>query len=87
MVNESQLIAKIAEDTGFPKNTVKKVLDSFWGNIKTEVKSGNEVRFIGTGKFYKRHTAEHKGKNLQTKEEILIPARDSLGFKSAIRFE
>lgn len=86
MLSKTELVVKIAAETGESQATVKKIVDSFWKVIRTSVEAGEEVRFIGYGKFYKKHSDARKGINPSTKEPIDIPASDRLAFKSALKF-
>lgn len=86
MVSKTELVEKIAENTGVAKSTVKTVLTGFWEAVTTEVEKGEEVRLIGTGKFYKKHSNARIGHNPSTGEAIEIAASDRLAFKSSIKF-
>lgn len=86
MVSKTELVEKIVENTGVTKATVKKVLAGFWETVTTEVEKGEEVRLIGIGKFYKKHSNARTGHNPSTGEEIQIAASDRLAFKSSVKF-
>ena len=86
MISTTELVQQIAEDTNVEKSVVKNVLKSFWDVVKTNVENGEEIRFIGTGKFYKAHRDARAGHNPRTGEKITIEASDKLAFKSATYF-
>ena len=86
MVSKTELVAKIAEETGESQAVVKTIVEAFWKEIRPSVEAGEEVRFIGYGKFFKKHSDARKGINPSTKEPIDIPASDRLAFKSALKF-
>ena len=85
IISSTELIDQIAEETGVEKKAVKNVIKAFWPTIKKNIEADNEVRFIGYGKFYKKHTPARKGFNPQTKEPIDIAASERLAFKSALK--
>ena len=87
MISTTEFVKQIAAETHENQSTIKAVIKSLWENIQTYVENGEEVRFIGVGKFYKSHRDERKGRNPKTGEEITISASDKLAFKSATRFE
>ena len=86
VVSKTMLVDAIAEKTQVTKKDVKAVVDAFMEVIPSEVKADKEVRLIGFGTFKKAHRSARKGRNPSTGEEIDIPASDSLGFKTSIRF-
>lgn len=87
IINKTELAKEIAQQVPEPANAIKDILTVFWKSVAEHVKKGDEIRFIGAGKFYKKHTDERTGRNPQTGEEITIAASDKLAFKSAMKLD
>lgn len=49
--NKNHLIAVIAEKTGFPKTTVKPVLEAFFDEVAGLLGTGESLPIVGFGKF------------------------------------
>ncbi|PPI86327.1 HU family DNA-binding protein [Candidatus Pantoea edessiphila] len=81
-MNKSQLINKIAVDSGISKTVVSRVLNAFTDLISSALKSGDEVVIIGFGTFSVRNRAARIGRNPQTGQEITIPASKTPGFRA-----
>lgn len=86
VISKTMLVDAIAEKTQVGKKDVKAVIDAFMELIPAEVKADKEIRLIGFGTFKKSHRSARKGRNPSTGAEIDIPASDSLGFKTSIKF-
>ncbi len=86
VISKTILVDEIAADTKAPKATVKTIVDSFWKFVAMHAAEGEDVSFIGFGKFYKKHTDARTGRNPQTGEAMEIAASDKLAFKSNLKF-
>jgi len=64
------------------KAEAERKLDAFTGLIEDILAKGEEVNFIGWGKFSVAERAERKGRNPKTGEEITIPAKKAVKFKA-----
>lgn len=51
-------------------------------SIEETLKAGEELNFIGWGKFEVVEKAERVGRNPKTGEEIVIPAKKTVKFKA-----
>ena len=80
-MNKKELIEKVARQTGLSKKDSADVLDEFIAVISDELVNGNPVKLIGFGSFEIYERAERRGRNLQTGEDILIPAKKAIKFK------
>lgn len=80
-MNKTQLVAAIAEQTGFSKKDSEAMVKAFTTVVKDELSKGEKVQLVGFGTFETVHRAERKGRNPQTKEEITIPASIAPKFK------
>ena len=72
LVNKNDLIQKLADHTGLPKNDAAKAVDGVFDLIAASLKAGDEVRLTGFGVFVVATRAGGKGRNPQTGEEITI---------------
>lgn len=82
-MNKAELIASIAEKTGFTKKDAEKALNSFTETIQEELVSGGKVQLVGFGTFEVRDRAERQGRNPRDpKEMITIPKSKAPVFKA-----
>ncbi|MEG0949251.1 MAG: HU family DNA-binding protein [Bacteroidales bacterium] len=82
MMNKSELISSMAEQTGLSKTDARKALDAFMNCVENALINGDKVSLIGFGTFSIIDKGERKGVNPATKAEILIPAKKAVKFKS-----
>ena len=80
-MNKNDLIQKLSDTTGLPKNDAAKAVDGVFDIIAATLKAGDEVRLTGFGVFVVATRAGGKGRNPQTGEEITISGRRVLAFK------
>ena len=80
-MNKSELVTSMAEKSGVSKKDAEKVLNSFIESVQEALVRGEKVQLVGFGSFEVRQRAERKGRNPQTKEEIIIPASTVPVFK------
>ena len=62
LVNKNDLIQKLSEHTGLPKNDAAKAVDGVFDLISQSLKSGDEVRLTGFGVFVVATRAGGKGR-------------------------
>lgn len=82
LMNKSELVAKIAGQTGLTKKDTTKFLEAFQDVVASELEHGGKVQLIGFGTFDVRERAARKGRNPQTNEVIDIPAIKVPAFKA-----
>jgi len=81
-MTKTELVEKIAKDTGTSKAAAAEAVNSFLGNITKELKKKNgKVTLVGFGTFTKVRRKARKGRNPQTGEAIKIKASNSVRFK------
>ena len=75
--------AKVLFETGaFPsKAEAERKVDLFLTTIENTLAGGEELNFIGWGKFEVVERAERVGRNPKTGEEIKIEAKKTVKFK------
>jgi DNA-binding protein HU-beta len=80
-MNKSDLVNAIASNADLTKAQAKTVLESITGTIKDELSKKGEVQLVGFGKFSTVDRKERKGRNPQTGEALMIPAKTVVKFK------
>ncbi|RBP35559.1 bacterial nucleoid protein Hbs [Garciella nitratireducens DSM 15102] len=81
-MNKSELITSMTEKSGLSKKDAEKALNSFIESVQEALVNGDKVQLVGFGSFEVRERAERKGRNPQTKEEMIIPASKAPVFKA-----
>ncbi len=81
-MNKTELIAKIADNSGLSKKDSEKALGAFIDAVGATLKKGDKIQLVGFGTFEVRKRAARKGRNPQTKKEITIPASKVPVFKA-----
>lgn len=81
-MNKAELISAIAEKAGFTKVDAKKALETFLAVTTGALKKGEKVSLVGFGTFTVVKRAARKGRNPQTKKEMMIPAKKVVKFKA-----
>ena len=77
-----ELIAAIADKTGFSKKDSEKALAAFTEVVTEELVKKNKVQIVGFGTFEARERAARKGINPLTKQPIDIEASVVPAFKA-----
>ncbi|MDP7168359.1 MAG: HU family DNA-binding protein [Nitrospinota bacterium] len=73
-MQKSDLIEKIANDSGISKAAADRALSSLLSNITAALKSGDRISLVGFGTFSISKRAARMGCNPQTGEAIKIKA-------------
>ena len=73
-MNKADLVASMAEKSQLSKKDAEKALNAFMESVQEALSRDDKVQLVGFGSFEVRHRAARKGRNPQTKEEILIKA-------------
>jgi len=81
-MNKTDLVNSIAAKTGLSKKNSEAALNAVISSIEEALEKGEKVVLVGFGTFEVRQRAERKGRNPQTKEEIVIPASKAPVFKA-----
>ena len=81
-MNKAELIAAVAEKTGFPKKDTEAVLAATLGTITEALKEEEKVQLVGFGSFEVKRRAARVGQNPKTLESINIPASKAPVFKA-----
>lgn len=81
-MNKTELIKKVAEETGAKQTEVQTIVNSFLDVVVDEMSAGNKVTITGFGTFEAKKCKERMGRNPRNPEEqIPIPAQNRPSFK------
>jgi DNA-binding protein HU-beta len=80
-MNKTDLIGKIAVNSGLSKKDSEKALEAAIDSITGALASGEKVQIVGFGIFDVKERAPRIGRNPKTKEAINIPATRVPQFK------
>ena len=86
-MTRSQLITKVANDTGLSAGAVEKVMDGIFGTIGDVLRSGEKVTIAGFGRFEMR---ERQTKNFhQPQDQVTSQLQPTAipGFKASGRLK
>ncbi len=81
-MNKSELIGKIAKDTGSSKASASAALASLIDGITKSLKKGNPITFVGFGTFKTAQRKARTARNPQTGASIKIPKRRVVRFSA-----
>lgn len=81
-MNKTELIAKIAEESGLNKKNSEAALTAALNAITEAMKAGDRVQLVGFGVFEVKDRPARTGRNPKTKETIEIPASKVPVFKA-----
>jgi len=80
-MTKADIIKQLKAEAGLPSNAAAEAaFDSIFSILKSELASGEKVNITGFGSFSVADRAERKGRNPQTGEEVVIPARKAVKF-------
>jgi integration host factor subunit alpha len=82
-MTKADIVARVAEKTGFSKKDSVEVVDELFAFIKNTLETGEKIKIAGFGNFEVKAKADRRGRNPQTGEEITIEARKILTFKAS----
>ena len=82
-MNKADLVAKVADKTGFKKKDAEMALDAVLETIEEALVAGDSVRLIGFGTFETRSRKARTGRNPQKPDKVIsIPASKAPVFKA-----
>ncbi len=80
-MTQTEIVNKLAEDTGMKKTDVKGFFDSVAALAASEVKTNGEFTLPGFGKLVKATRKAREGRNPATGATIQIPAKTTVKFR------
>ena len=81
-MNKSELIEKVAKDSGISKKVAAAAVNATFATITGELAKGERVAVLGFGTFEVRERSARVGRNPATGEKIKIKASKSPAFKA-----
>ena len=81
-MTKTDLIAKVAEQTGLTKKDAEVAVSAVLGTITDELVKGEKVSLTGFGTFEVNERAERMGHNPRNGEAMKIPASKAPVFKA-----
>ena len=81
-MTKPEMISSIAERTGLKKVTIEKVVNELLEVVGDSLANGEEVNFIGFGKFTAKDTPSRVCRNPRTGEEVTVSDRKLIKFKA-----
>ena len=73
-MNKADIVKSMAEKSGMTKIDVEKALNAFVETVEEVLANGDKIQLVGFGSFEVKERAARKGRNPQTKAEIIIKA-------------
>ena len=83
-MNKSQLINTIASESSVQRGEIKKIVDMLFDLTEETLKQGEKVVISGFGVFSVAEVSERIGRNPRTGEQVKIPARRNVKFRSSM---
>ncbi len=87
IMNKSELIEAISEETTFSKKEVIRFITSFTKIIERTLKKGDKVSLTGFGTYWISERPERTGINPATKQKIRLPKVRVPRFKPGKQFK
>ena len=81
-MNKNDLIKGISKESSLSQKEAREALTAFAKLIKESLKSGEQVKISGFGKFEVRARKERVTTNPQTRQKLIIPATKVTAFKA-----
>ena len=81
-MNKAELIAAVAEKTGFTKKDAEGAVNATMDVIEEALKKDEKVQLIGFGTFEVRERAAKTARNPQTGKAVKVPATKVPAFKA-----
>ena len=81
-MNKAELISAVAQQSGLTKKDSEAAIDAFISVVEDTLSKQEKVVLVGFGTFEVKERAARKGRNPQTKQEIMIPASKAPVFKA-----
>lgn len=82
-MTKADIVERLYERVGLPKQEVSDVVESVFDLIKARLEQGEKIKISGFGNFTVRTKQARRGRNPQTGETITLPGRRVLSFKAS----
>jgi DNA-binding protein HU-beta len=84
-MTKTELIERVAEETGETKAQTQRIIDSTLDAIEQSLSTGEDVTVVGFGSWKVRQQRARAGQNPHTGERMVIPARRAARFTAGTR--
>ena len=81
-ITKKDMVERIAAGTNQPRSEVKKTIQAFLDEVIEELGRGHRLEFRDFGVFEIREQAPRRAQNPKTLEQVTIPARKTVKFKT-----
>ena len=81
-MTKKELAIAIAEKSEISQAKAAEMIDMVINSVRESLEAGNEVTIRGFGAFKPVKSAQRSGRNLRTKERVVIPSKIRIKFKS-----
>lgn len=82
-LTKDKLNARLQTQIGMTKPESRQIVERLFAIMKGTLADGEDLLISGFGKFHVRQKKERRGRNPQTKEKLMLPARKVLVFKAS----
>lgn len=80
-MTKEELVSELAGRANLTRRAAAAAIDNLLDIVVERAAKGEETQVYGLGTFSKRTRASRVGRNPQTGEAIIIPAKTTIGFK------
>lgn len=80
-ITKRELIERLAEQHGFKRAVIKRLIQSLLNEIVEELSRGNRLEFRDFGVFESKIRAARMAQNPKTLERVRVPAKRTVKFK------
>jgi integration host factor subunit alpha len=82
-LTKEKMTVLLQDQLGLNKQESRQLLDRLFKIMKNTLSEGEDLLISGFGKFSIRQKNARRGRNPQTKENLILPARKVLVFKTS----
>lgn len=82
-VTKKSIVDSVSSSTGYPKERVYEIVNSVIGVLNEAIIDGNRIELRGFGVIEPSVRKQKKGYNFKTGDEVVIPERRSVKFKTS----
>jgi integration host factor subunit alpha len=82
-LTKDKLVIRLQTQLGLTKPESRQMVERLFVLMKDTLTDGEDLLVSGFGKFSVRKKNERRGRNPQTKESLILPARKVLVFKAS----
>ena len=82
-LTKDKLVIRLQTQLGLTKPESRQMVERLFGLMKDTLTNGEDLLVSGFGKFCVRQKNARRGRNPQTKESLILPARKVLVFKAS----